>query len=221
MHHLQPGARRVRAAGTAVLLAVLAAACAAAPTADSAGSGVTGQVCCVADPAGGVPEVVDGIDTAHDGWDNAFISYMAPHDAVAIQLADLAATKAANPQVKIIAAEIGEPPQTRYLRLSTMATAWGQPPPSTDPAAAAGHDHGGGRTEADDVKALTPLSGAAFDAQLVDVLIRHHQAGITEARSTIDNGTNPQAKDVAQDIVTTQTAELARLQQLQQTVGKP
>jgi uncharacterized protein (DUF305 family) len=97
----------------------------------------------------------------------------------------------------------------------------GQPPPSTDPAAAGGHDLGGGRTEADDVTALTPLQGAAFDKEFLDVLIRHHQAGITTARNTIDNGTNPQAKDVAQDIVTTQTAELARMQQLQQTVGKP
>ena len=118
-------------------------------------------------------------------------------------------------------ARIGEPAQARYLKLSAMAQAWGQPPPSTDPAAAGGHDHGGGRTEADDVNSLTPLSGPAFDKELLVVLIRHHQAGIKEAQTTIDNGTNPQAKDVAQNLVTTQTGELAQLQQLQQTVGKP
>ena len=222
VHHLGPVTRCARATGPALLAAfAVLTACASAPTADSSGSSITGQVCCVAGPANGAPEVVDGIDIAHDGWDNAFINYMAPHDAVVGQMADLAATKSANPAVKALAAQIGEPAQARYLKLSAMAQAWGQPPPSTDPAAAGGHDHGGGRTEADDVRSLTPLQGPAFDKQLLDVLIRHHQAGIKEARSTIDNGTNPQAKDVAQDLVTTQTAELAQLQQLQQTVGKP
>jgi uncharacterized protein (DUF305 family) len=202
----------------ALALALVLSGCAAAPEAASSGGGITGQVCCA--PAQDAA-VVDGVDTAHDGWDNAFIAYLAPHDAVASQMAEMALTQAVDPQVKDIARAIDAVPQQRYLKLSAMAAAWGQPAPSTDPAAAGGHDHGGGRTEAADVESLVPLTGPAFDRQFLDVFVRHHQAGIKVAQDTVDNGTNPQAKEVAQDLVTVQTAELAQLQQLQQNVGKP
>lgn len=207
------GARVLAVAG---LASVLVACAAPAPEAPSAGSGITGQVCCAVAPTA---EQVDGIDTAYNGWDTAFIGYMAPHDAVAGQMAALAATQAQSEQVKNVATAIDAEPADRFLKLSAMAQAWGQPVPSTDPAAAAGHDHGGGRTEADDLAALTPLTGAAFDRSFLDVMIRHHQAGLKVARSTIDNGTNPQAKEVAQQLVATQTPEVTLLLQMQGTLG--
>lgn len=190
--------------------AVLAGCAQPAPPAPAG----TGQVCCA--PPDDGPDVVGGIATAHDGWDIAFVNYMAPHDAVAGQMAALAQSQAASPQIKTLAGVIDAEPGDRFLELSAMATAWRQPVPSTDPAAAAGHDHGGGRTEADDLAALTPLTGAAFDRTFLDVMIRHHRAGLEQARATIDNGTNPQAKQVAQELVTDQTDELARMQQMQQ-----
>jgi uncharacterized protein (DUF305 family) len=208
-----PGVRVLAVAG---LAAVLGACASPAPEAPSTGSGITGQVCCAVAPTA---DTVDGIDTAYNGWDTAFIGYMAPHDAVAGQMAALAATQAQSQQVKNVATAIDAEPGDRYLTLSAMAQAWGQPVPSTDPAAAGGHDHGGGRTEADDLAALTPLTGAAFDRTFLDVMIRHHQAGLKVAQSTIDNGTNPQAKDVAQQMVATQTPEVAQMQQLQGTLG--
>jgi uncharacterized protein (DUF305 family) len=205
-----------RVLAVAGLASVLAACASPAPEAPSTGSGITGQVCCAVAPTA---EEVDGIDTAYNGWDTAFVEYMAPHDAVAGQMAALAATQAASQQVKNVATAIDEEPGDRYLKISGMAQAWGQPVPSTDPAAASGHDHGGGRTEADDLAALTPLTGAAFDRTFLDVMIRHHQAGLKVAQSTIDNGTNPQAKDVARQLVETQTPEVAQMQQLQGTLG--
>lgn len=150
-------------------------------------AGVVGQVCC--EPPDDGPDMVDGVATAHDGWDIAFINYFASHDAVAGQMAALAYSKA-----------------------------WQQPVPSTDPAAAGGHDHGGGRTEADDLAELTPLTGHPFDVVFLQVMIRHHQAGIKQAQETIDNGTNPQAGDVARQLVAHQTPQLQQLQTMQKTI---
>lgn len=199
---------RARSVAAAACLGALLAGCAQPAPAPPPGSG---QVCCA--PPDDGPDVVGGIATAHDGWDIAFVNYMAPHDAVAGQMAALAQTRAASQEIKSLAGVIDAEPGNRFLELSAMATAWGQPVPSTDPAAAAGHDHGGGRTEADDLAALTPLTGAAFDRTFLDVMIRHHEAGMKQARATVDNGTNPQAKQVARALVTDQTAELARMQQ--------
>jgi len=200
----------------------LAAACLVATLAGCGSSapppanGIVGQVCC--EPPDDGPDMVDGVATEHDGWDIAFINYMAPHDAVAGQMAALAHAQAASPAVKAIATEIDSEPADRFLKFSAMATAWQQPVPSTDPAAASGHDHGGGRTEADDLAELTPLTGHAFDVAFLQVMIRHHQAGIKEAQATIDNGTNPQAADVARQLVADQTPQLQQLQTMLKTV---
>jgi uncharacterized protein (DUF305 family) len=200
----------------AVMLAVcLIATLAGCGSSAQPASGTVGQVCC--EPPDDGPDMVGGVATAHDGWDIAFINYMAPHDAVAGQMAALAHAQAASVAVKVIAAAIDAEPADRFLRLSAMATAWQQPVPSTDPTAASGHDHGGGRTEADDLAELTPLNGRAFDRSFLQVMIRHHQAGIKEAQATIDNGTNPQANDVARHLVADQTAQLQQLQALLKT----
>jgi uncharacterized protein (DUF305 family) len=211
---VSPPSWSLRVAVAAVLLALAGCAQPAPPA--PAGAGLGGGP-----PADDGPDVVDGVATAHDGWDIAFINYMAPHDAVAGQMAALAQSQAASPQVKALATQIDAEPGDRFVTFSAMATAWHQPVPSTDPAAASGHDHGGGRTEADDLAALTPLRGAAFDATFLDVMVRHHEAGLKQAQQTIDNGTNPQVKDVARALVAAQTEQVARMRQMQQTAGKP
>jgi uncharacterized protein (DUF305 family) len=199
--------------GTVLLVATLAGCGSSAPP---AAGNLVGQVCC--EPPADGPDTVGGVATAHDGWDIAFVNYFASHDAVAGQMAALAQAQSASPAVKDIATVIDAEPAGRFLKLSAMATAWQQPVPSTDPAAAGGHDHGGGRTEADDLAELTPLRGHAFDVVFLQVMVRHHQAGITQARSTIDNGTNPQAGDVARQLVADQTPQLQQLEALQKAV---
>ena len=95
-----------------------------------------------------------------------------------------------------------------------MATAWDQPVPSTDPYAATGHDHGGGINEAATAATLDPLTGPAFDHEFLTILIAHHQAAIPYARNVVENGDNPDAKAIAQDVITVQTAEIASMQDL-------
>lgn len=214
MPHLLQRVARIGAATLAV--SCLIAALAGCGVSAQPASGSIGQVCC--EPPDDGPDMVGGVATAHDGWDIAFINYFASHDAVAGQMAALAQGQAASPAVKDIATVIDAEPADRFLTLSAMAKAWQQPVPSTDPAAAGGHDHGGGRTEADDLAELTPLTGHAFDVAFVQVMIRHHQAGIKEARSTIDNGTNPQAGDVARKLVADQSPQLQQLQAMLKAV---
>lgn len=203
------------------LLGALTACSSSGSTVDSTSSAanvVVGQVCCVATTAG-APEVVGGISTAHNGWDNALISWLTPHDAVASQMAELAPAQAASQQVKDIAATIDAATASKYLAISKMAGAWGQPVPSTDPNAAAGHDHGGGVSEAGTAATLTPLTGAAFDKEFLTIMIAHHQAALPIAQGAIDNGENPQAKVFARDLITVQTAEISQLQQMQSVLS--
>ena len=51
---------------------------------------------------------VNGLATAHNGWDIAMIYWMVPHDAVGSQMAELAPGQAASQQVKDLAAAMDD-----------------------------------------------------------------------------------------------------------------
>lgn len=194
-------------------LSLAATACGSpAPTTTStrADADAIGEECCA--PAPGAA-AVNGIETAHNGWDIAFINWLTPHDAVASQMAQLAPTRASSPQVKEIAAAIDAAQGPGFVKMAAMAAAWGQPVPSTDPAAAI-HDHGGAENEAGNVTALAPLSGTAFDNMFLTVMIAHHQATLPMARATIENGVNQQDKQFAREVLAAQEAEIGRMQRL-------
>ena len=174
---------------------------------------VVGQVCCVASRSSS--STVNGVATTHNGWDIAFINWLTPHDAVSGQMAALAATHSSTAAIKELAAVLDSSQQGRYVRLAAMAGAWHVPVPSTDPAAATGHDHGGtGSSEAADAETLTSLTGAAFDKALLTIMIAHHVAAQPVAQATVANGVNDQARQMAEDLLTTQAAEIAHMQTL-------
>lgn len=197
----------------AVGLAVSLAACggtAAKTSRDGAGSQ---QECC-GPPARAVPEVVDGIATSHDSFDVAFINYMVPHEAVAAQLADLAADRAGLQQVKDAASAMSLAQGPRYQRMAAMAAAWGEPAPSIDPASSGSvHDHSSGSDSRDAAVTLAPLSGTAFDRQFLTTMIAHLQSGLPVASSALDNGTNPQAKLLAKELLSEHAALARQMQQ--------
>jgi uncharacterized protein (DUF305 family) len=58
---------------------------------------------------------------------------------------------------------------------------------------------------------LTGLSGAAFDKMWLQMMVEHHQGAITMANDELKNGTNADAKAMAQAIVTAQQAEITTM----------
>lgn len=216
---LRLGTSRFTAAAATASLSVALAACGSPPstTASTGDAGdLTGQECCVISTSG---PTVNGIATAHDGWDIAFINWTVPHDAVASQMAVLAAAQAGSQQLKDLATKIDAVQGPRYQKMAAMAAAWSQPVPSTDPNAAKdAHDHGGLSDGKSDPATLVPLSGAAFDKQLLTLMIAHHQAALPVAQATIDNGMNEQAKQLAKEILSTATAEISQMQQMLRTL---
>lgn len=92
---------------------------------------LVGQVCC--DAYGSRASTVNGVATAHNGWDIAFINWLVPHDALSSQMAELAPTQGSSASVRDLAVRIDTQQQARYVALTGLAPAWGVPVPSTDP----------------------------------------------------------------------------------------
>lgn len=65
---------------------------------------------------------------------------------------------------------------------------------------------------------LSSTSGAAFDRMFLQMMIAHHQSAVSDAQKEQAEGVNDQAKALASNIVTSQTEEIKRMQQLRQTL---
>jgi uncharacterized protein (DUF305 family) len=75
-----------------------------------------------------------------------------------------------------------------------------------------------GMMTADQMSQLTAATGAGFDKMFLQMMITHHQGAIEMADTEIAQGSNPDALTLAQSIKTSQTAEIATMQQLLQTL---
>lgn len=61
---------------------------------------------------------------------------------------------------------------------------------------------------------LEGASGAAFDRMFLEMMIKHHDGAVAESEREVAGGANQQAKDLATQIISGQTAEIERMRQL-------
>ena len=166
---------------------------------------------------------VDGIATAHNDADVMFINDMTPHHSGAVMMAEMAVERATDPQVKALAGAIMQAQGPEQQRMAQMAQAWGVPVPKADAESGGGHGgHGGGsqmdammaQDMAADMAALEAASGPAFDREFLTRMIAHHEGALPMARTELADGSNPQANQLAQEIIDSQTAEISRMREL-------
>ncbi|MFA1542700.1 DUF305 domain-containing protein [Actinomadura monticuli] len=157
-----------------------------------------------------------GSQARHNDQDVMFAQMMIPHHRQAVEMADLAATRAASPEVKQLAAEIKKAQDPEIEQMSAWLTGWGAPVPSpgvSDP----GHmGHGGmeGMMTDEQMKDLEGAEGAAFDRAFLTMMIKHHEGAVAMAGTEQTSGRSPEAKKMAADIVTSQSAEITRMRKL-------
>ncbi|RKN38244.1 DUF305 domain-containing protein [Micromonospora endolithica] len=156
---------------------------------------------------------------AGNSADVMFAQMMIPHHQQAVQMADLAATRATDPQVKQLAAQIKAAQGPEIATMTRWLAAWGTSTPSVgatggmhhgaSPNSTPGMDHDmPGMMSHADMATLAAATGTDFDKQFLTMMIAHHQGAITMAKDETKNGANTDAKALAQQIVDDQQAEI-------------
>jgi uncharacterized protein (DUF305 family) len=144
--------------------------------------------------------------------DIAFLDGMYPHHAQAVEMAGMVAGRTGNAEVVALAAAIEAAQQPEMDRMTAWLQQWGQPVPVSD---MSGMHHGGdGMMSADQMDTLTALSGTEFDRQWLTMMIEHHEGAIDMANTELADGENPEARQMASDIVTAQQKEITDMQAL-------
>jgi uncharacterized protein (DUF305 family) len=150
--------------------------------------------------------------------DVTFAAGMIPHHQSAIEMAQLAEGRAADPRVLDLAARIEAAQGPEIRTLSGWLEQWGADGESEmDPG---GMDHGsGGMMSEQDMQALTNATGAEFDRLFLTQMIAHHTGAIEMAQTELSDGRNTDALAMAESIRDSQSAEIAEMEQLLAELG--
>jgi uncharacterized protein (DUF305 family) len=138
---------------------------------------------------------------------------MIPHHGQAVQMGDLILARTANPAVRALAGRINQAQTPEIATMSGWLKGWGAQVP--DPFAAMGDGMAGmgsgGMMGNDQLRQLETLTGASADKLFLTLMVAHHQGALDVARKELAGGENPQAKTLAQAIVTGQSAEITEM----------
>lgn len=180
-----------------------------------------------ASPAG-APAEAPAADASFNAADVSFVQQMIPHHSQAVKMASLAPSRAKDAKVKKLAAEILAGQGTEIETMQGFLETWDQPLVGD----MAGMDHSSmspeemaamtpgsmpGMASDTELTALSAAKGATFDRLFLTMMLEHHQGALEMAAAEQADGRDPQATALAEEIETTQTGEIARIEKLQGT----
>ena len=154
--------------------------------------------------------------------DKPFIEMMIPHHQSANQMAQMALSRAKNPEVKKLAQSIIEEQTREIEQMQTWYKQWyGTEVPSNG--MNRGMQNGMAQSmmqmETMDREMMETLENAQnFDREFLRQMTRHHQMATMMAGMVVNSAQHRETRNLAQNIIKSQSAEIARMQQLLQTI---
>jgi uncharacterized protein (DUF305 family) len=151
----------------------------------------------------------------HNEADVSFAQGMIPHHRQAVEMADLAATRASSDTVRKLAADIKKAQDPEIRTMSGWLKAWGEKVPEAMP----GMDHSQhegmpGMMSSKDMEELEKASGAAFDTAFLKMMVQHHKGAVEMAGTEKQKGAYGPAKTMADAIIKTQNEEITEMNKL-------
>ncbi|MFD9291139.1 DUF305 domain-containing protein [Streptomyces sp. NPDC060030] len=159
------------------------------------------------------PASASASQVQHNAADVAFAKGMIPHHRQAVEMAGLASSRAETAEVKKLAGEIKKAQDPEIKTLSGWLTSWGEEVPAEGAMDHSMHDMGGMMT-AEDMDRLKNESGKAFDTAFMEMMIKHHEGAVEMAKTEKADGSFSDARAMADAIITSQTAEISRMNTL-------
>lgn len=154
----------------------------------------------------------------HNAADITFASRMIPHHAQAIQMSDLLLGKPdIDAKVTQLAKRVKSEQTPEITQMSGWLRGWGQNPSPTSMGGMAGMDHGDGTMSRADMDLLAKATGKDAAKRYLTGMVAHHKGALMMAKTELSQGQNPDAKKLAQDIITAQQAEITQMTKLLDT----
>jgi uncharacterized protein (DUF305 family) len=139
----------------------------------------------------------------HNMDDVMFAQHMIPHHQQAVDMATMVPSHTTNEALRVVAIHIKTDQRAEISLLTDFLNRWGEPLAGHEPMTMDGMvDH-------DTMSQLESLNGSAFDTLWINAMIAHHQGAIRMAEAELTHGQNPDARKMAQQIITAQKREIS------------
>ncbi|MEV7804197.1 DUF305 domain-containing protein [Microbispora sp. NPDC088329] len=147
--------------------------------------------------------------------DVQFAEAMIPHHRQALEMAGLVAARTGDPLVTALAERVldGQRPEIEVME-SWLRRLGRTPPPA--------HQHGAsgyGMASEEELNRLRTARGPAFDRLFLTLMIRHHEGAVSMAAQELRRGRDRAMRTMAQDVVSGQQIEIARMRAIQRRPG--
>ena len=188
----------------------------------------TGTSAETAAPATAAPETPsttsaseEPIAEEHNDADVMFAQMMVPHHEQAVEMSETLLAKEEVPaEVADFAQQVIDAQGPEIERMNAMLEAWGQEP-MMESGGMEGMDHGSGAgmsgmISEEDMQALEDAQGTEASRLYLEQMTAHHEGAVEMARDQVEQGQNPQAVALAQDVIEAQEAEITEMEGLLQ-----
>lgn len=153
-----------------------------------------------------------------EDYDRMFLANMIAHHQGAVDMANLALTRAKHQEIKDMANNIISAQTKEIGDMQSWQTAWGYPASSgsmmEDHSSMGMMNDMAGMTDK-----LKGLTGDAFDKAFLSSMIEHHQSAINMAYPGQTNAQHEEVKTLTKAIVDAQSKEIAQMKQWQKDWG--
>ena len=152
---------------------------------------------------------------AFNAADEMFVTMMIPHHQQAIEMADLILGKdGIDERVVTLAQQIKDAQGPEIETMQGWLQEWGLPSPDPSAGGMEGMDHGDGMMSEEDMAALESATGVEATRLFLQGMIEHHNGAIMMAETELSNGQNPDALELAQQVIDGQSAEVTTMQEI-------
>jgi uncharacterized protein (DUF305 family) len=163
---------------------------------------------------GAPPQGGGSAAAAPNDADVTFTQNMIPHHQQAIEMARLIDTHTRRPQLRTLADSIVASQGQEVALMQGWLERWGKP------TAPEGTDHGAmhmpGMVSEAQMRQLMVIKDQDFDLAFVDLMTTHHQGAIEMANTELRDGSLPEVKRLAQQIIEAQQGEIDQFNEWQQ-----
>jgi uncharacterized protein (DUF305 family) len=155
-----------------------------------------------------------------DAFDEQYIADMIAHHEAAASMSEQAMSVTAHDELFNLASNIVQVQSNEMIQMRDWQKAWG-----FEITNSGGHmSHGGGGAEmagdmVEMMNKLKGLTGEAYDEEFLKQMILHHEQAIEMSVDADTNAKRQEIKDLANDVITTQTAEIKQMKVWQKEWG--
>ena len=154
------------------------------------------------------------VSTQFNDADVKFVQMMLPHHEQAVAMSDTLLKKTGvNPEVTALAQQVKAAQQPEIDTMKSWLAAWGEDEMADDSMGGMGHSGGGMASDAE-LKEFEQADGAAGQKMYLEMMTAHHEGAIEMAEAEVSDGENPDAVQLAKQIITTQQQEITTMQDL-------